>query len=468
MENVQSSNTSEWKHRSYATAETIEALKVRFSNLFLQVRFLGYSHTMDDYDQRKLRIFNQINFFQLVAGLLIPILGMLLHTRVPVAMWLVACGPAFVSLAILTLNSFRRYEVSLYAYFILYPLTTCLVYQNGINAGIELTFILVVILSVFFLHDAGFMYFAIGFSMISFFILSVVLKHFTYEIETDAPLIYLLNKMVSLAFIFYGLLLVKKKNTAYQANILSKQKHLTQQNAEIEKQKEELASLNSFKSKLFSIISHDLRSPVYALRNLFQNMQQHNLPAEDVKAVVPDVLKDLNYTTSLMENVLQWAKSQMQADTVNPQALDAAGVVQDVAKLLRLQAEAKNVRINSALVNGVSVMADKDMLHLVLRNLLSNAVKFTPGGGRIEIGLTLHDGFAEFYVQDSGVGISEEALAKIKQKIFYSTAGTASEGGTGLGLMLCHEFLLKNGSRLQIESTVGEGSVFSFALPLAE
>jgi signal transduction histidine kinase len=403
---------------------------------------------------------------------------MLLPGKIPSSAWVIACWPAGVSILVLGLNFFRKYQASLYAYFFLYPLCTCLVYLNGMNPGIDLYFILFVILSVFFLQDVGFMLFAIGFSMISFFILSVVLNHFTYEVEDDSPFIYLLNKIVSLAFIFYGLFLVKRENTIYQFNILTKQKNLSEKNVEIEKQKEEisekakllekqkeeLADLNTFKNKLFSIISHDLKSPMYALRNLFQNMHQYNLPAEEIKEMIPDVLTDLTYTTSLMENLLQWAKSQMQSDAVNAQDVNIFHLVNDVVNLLRLQMEAKDISIQLKAKDDVFVYADIDMIHLVLRNLLSNAIKFTPGKGHIEIGFNDFEEFAEVYVQDSGLGISEENLEKIKQKIFYTTTGTSSETGTGLGLMLCNEFLAKNNSSLKIESTVGKGSLFSFTL----
>lgn len=479
MESVNASDTAQVKYRSSALAETFETIRVRSGQLFMQVKFLGYSHSMDEYEQRKLRIFNQINFFQLLAGLFIPVLGMLLPGKIPMVAWGIACWPAGVSLLALMLNYFRQHDAALYTYFLLYPLCTCFVYLNGMNPGIELHFLLFVILAVFFLHNFGFMLFAIGFSMISFFILSVVLDHFTYEAAKESKVVYLLYKAASLAFIFYGLYLIKNENTIYQANILTKKKHLIEKNTEIEKQKEEisekarllqiqkeeLAELNTFKNKLFSIISHDLKSPMYALRNLFQNMHHYNLPAEDVKEMVPDVLKDLNYTTSLMENLLQWAKSQMQADTVYPQAINIGSLVADVTKLLRLQLEAKRIHTQVSVQDDVFVYADKDMIQLVLRNLLSNAIKFTAEKGRIEIGFNDMGSFVEVYVQDSGIGISAEALAKIKQQIFYTTAGTSSETGTGLGLMLCNEFLSRNGSLLQIESSVGNGSLFSFALP---
>ena len=111
-------------------------------------------------------------------------------------------------------------------------------------------------------------------------------------------------------------------------------------------QKAELTELNSLKTKLFSVISHDLKSPMYALRTLFRNMHQENMPPEEMKALVPDVLMDLNYTIGLMENLLQWSKTQMQSSSVHPEELDICKMIIDVSHLLRLQAEAKQIYID--------------------------------------------------------------------------------------------------------------------------
>ena len=230
-------------------------------------------------------------------------------------------------------------------------------------------------------------------------------------------------------------------------------------------QKEELTELNSLKSKLFSVIAHDLKSPMYALRNLFRNMHQQNLPADEIKVLVPDVLMDLNYTIGLMENLLQWSKTQMESNQVRPEEINISAMIHDVLHLLRLQAEAKQIYIESKNSQAVYVFADKDMVNLVLRNLLSNAIKFTPQQGTIEVGVNDTNAFVEIYVQDSGMGISKEALQKINENNFYTTKGTASESGTGLGLMLCKEFLAKNGGQMHIESETGKGSIFSFTLP---
>jgi two-component system, sensor histidine kinase and response regulator len=156
----------------------------------------------------------------------------------------------------------------------------------------------------------------------------------------------------------------------------------------------------------------------------------------------------------------------MQADKIRPEELDVTQMIKNVVQLLRLQAEAKQVHIKSKLKSPVYVYADKDMINLVLRNLISNAIKFTPEKGKIEVGINDLSTFAEIYVQDTGIGISREALQKINDKNFYSTKGTASESGTGLGLLLVRDFLARNGGQMFIESEPGKGSVFSFTLPI--
>jgi two-component system sensor histidine kinase/response regulator len=234
----------------------------------------------------------------------------------------------------------------------------------------------------------------------------------------------------------------------------------------LEKQAERLSAANAVKNKLFSVVAHDLKTPMYALRNLFQNVQQFDMPAQEVKDMVPDIMNDLNYTTGLMENLLQWAKSQMQANIVQKEPLDIAKLANDVLQLLRLQARTKNITIENRIVSSGCVVADKDMVHLVLRNLVSNAIKFTPANGKIVIGINEMASYAEVFVQDFGIGISTEAMNKIRQNNYYTTKGTTEESGTGLGLMLCKEFIMKNDGHLYIESEPGKGSIFSFTLPV--
>ena len=470
------------KLKPFEPAQTLENLRFKILQLLTKIKSIGLVTTMDDYEKRKLGIFNKLNFLQLLTGIIIPVTGFFRVETLPFGVWAMACLPALASIIILYLNYQRKYEVALLSYFILYPFLTCIVYLNGINPGVELLFIFYGILSVFFLKDIGYMLFSIAWSMINFFILAVVLKNFRYHIELiDRPL-FMLNQLLAIGFIFYGLYLIKKENSGYQFSILRKNRALYKTNLEIQKRNKEIAEkaallkkqaaelseLNSLKNKLFSVISHDLKAPMYALRNLFNDTQKYNVPAENLKKMMPEVVKDLNYTVGLMENLLQWAKSQMHAEAVKTGVVDVTKLITEVMQLLRLQAEAKKIYIEPKITTPVFVTADKDMINLVLRNLISNAIKFTPENGHIAIGATELSSFVEVYVQDTGLGLSSEALEKINGNDFYTTKGTASESGTGLGLMLCKDFLNRNGGQMHIESEIGKGSTFSFTLPRPE
>ncbi|MCR6721232.1 MAG: HAMP domain-containing histidine kinase [Chitinophagaceae bacterium] len=175
----------------------------------------------------------------------------------------------------------------------------------------------------------------------------------------------------------------------------------------------------------------------------------------------------MNDTVGLMENLLQWSKSQMQSDASYIAEVDMNELVHDVANVLHLQAGTKKIEIKIHLPHSVIALADADMIHLVLRNLLSNAIKFTAPGGQVVIGAQPLDTHAEIYVKDFGNGIEPSVLAKIESGEFHTSFGTSQEQGTGLGLLLCREFLAKNNSQLRIETAEGKGSTFSFLLPQA-
>jgi signal transduction histidine kinase len=432
-----------------------------------RIKAIGSSMAMDDYEKRKLGIFNQLNFFQLITGIIIPIAGAIGNRHFPLVAWIVALLPALISVVVLILNARRKHDLALITYFVLYPIATSIVYIWGINMGVELSFILYGILGVFFIQDISQMIFALGLSMVSYFVLAVVCQNYTWQLATANLFFYLFNQLLAIVFIFYGLFLIKKENTGYQQSILAQKEEITASGRLLQQQTDELTQINAFKNRLFSIIAHDLKSPVYALRNLFRNMQQYDLPADEIKAMVPEVVSELTYTTSLMENLLHWARSQMQADSVKPQMIDVYDLMTEVIRLLRLQAEAKNINVTGNVDPSVVAFADKDMVNLILRNILSNAIKYTPEKGNIEVGARrTHTGVAIF-VKDTGMGIAPEALQKIQQYNFYSTKGTAGEAGTGLGLMLCKEFVARNGGTMLIESLPGKGSVFTFTLPAA-
>ena len=440
---------------------------------------IGYSASLGSYEKRKLGIFNFMNFVGLVTGVILPVAGLFNNEHLPALVWIAACSPALISLIVLYTNSRQQYELARIFFFTLYPVMTSLVYALRIDVGIEFFFVLYGVLSVFFLQRIYNIIFSFTLSMACYLLVCTIWKNYDYNLEKAHYYFYIFNHVLPIFFIFYGLLLIKNENTRYQEQmrdknwqlrrsnlkILRQKADITGKSALLEEQTQQLTELNSLKNKLFSVIAHDLKAPLYALRNLFRNVQIYNLPGEEIKMLVPEVVNELTYTTGLMENMLQWAKSQMQAESVKLQLLDVAGIAREVLQLLRLQAEAKNIYISSTIEQPIFVYADKDMINLVMRNLLSNAIKFTPIDGSICVEARDLRSCIEISVQDTGTGISQEGLQRLNAENYYSTRGTGGEAGTGLGLMLCKEFLSKNGGRMNIQSTPGKGSIFSFTLP---
>jgi len=452
--------------------ERIESLSQKSHHFLDEIKSLGFTRQMDELEKGKLSVFNQLNFFQFITGIVVPLLCFFGNNKFPVAAFFVASLPAWVSLIVLYLNFYYRYEAGMITYFILYPLVTSIVYMSGMNLGVELYFILNGILAVFFLPLISQLLFSVGLSMVSYFVLVVVNKEYNYQLHMTNFFLYLFNQVTAIVFIFYTLFLIKKESNLYQFGILATNKALVEKNEKIEKQKaeieqkaKELDELNSLKNKLFSVISHDMKTPMYALRNLFRSMQQMDMSGKEIKAIIPDVVNDLNYTTGLMENLLHWVKNQMHSARVFPDELDLGEVTDEAIHIHQLQAATKKITVIPQVEGSARVVADRDMITLVFRNLLSNAIKYTPERGSIIIRLIHEPPCCRVCVIDTGIGMDQDTLARIRENSYYSTDGTASESGTGLGLMLCRDFLAKNGGKLLIESEPGKGSVFSFTLP---
>lgn len=447
--------------------------------LYWKIRLLGDSPALDEYEKRKLAIFNILNCMGILNGIVIPVAGLFNNDKLPALAWVVAISPAVISsIALMTIRR-RKYEQSKMIYFIFYPLLTALAYATNIDVGIELFFFVYAVLAVFLLQRIINAIVSFFFSVLLYFAVFVVWNDYETQLAIVNPGFYLFNHVLAALFIFCSLYLFKTENNAYLGRLENNNKELERKNFEIgeqkaaialqvgllEKQTMELQELDGLKNKLFSVIAHDLKTPMYALRNLFRNIQHYDLPGEEIKLMIPDVVTDLNYTTGLMENLLQWAKSQMQSDSMRKQTLDLNELIREVIQLLRLQADAKKLYIENKLDEPVYIYADKEMVNLVLRNLLSNAIKFTPEKGTVFLGANETDGFVEVFVQDTGTGMSDEVLRKINTNNYFTTKGTSNESGTGLGLMLCKDFLAKNGGKMFVESEPGKGSVFSFTLP---
>ncbi|MCX6287560.1 MAG: HAMP domain-containing sensor histidine kinase [Bacteroidetes bacterium] len=244
---------------------------------------------------------------------------------------------------------------------------------------------------------------------------------------------------------------------------------LENENYSVEQAKK-LKELNAMKDKFFSIIGHDLRSPlstILGFLELLSNAEADFSPGAREK-VFQKMSSLVRKTYELLENLLEWARLQTQGNEINPSVFNLAKIVRETVDLIRPSAEAKDIEIGNLLTGPMQVFADKDSVRSVLRNLITNAVKFTNVNGNIEISAKAEQNFAWIYVKDNGVGISDSSLPKLfRIDSGFSTAGTAKEKGTGLGLILCRELIERNKGSIGVESKQEQGSTFWFTLPLA-
>ena len=232
---------------------------------------------------------------------------------------------------------------------------------------------------------------------------------------------------------------------------------------------EELQRTIAGRDKLYSVIAHDLRSPMGSIKMVL-NMLILNLPAEKIGTEMYELLTMANQTTedvfSLLDNLLKWTKSQIGKLNVVYQDVDLVEVTDSVIEIFSMVASLKKIKIREMKPEKMMVNADIDMLKTVVRNLLSNAIKFSKENSEVLVKMEEVDGMAVVSVQDHGCGISEEGQKKLLHTdTHFSTFGTNNEEGSGLGLLLCKDFVVKNGGKLWFTSKEGVGSVFSFSIP---
>lgn len=239
------------------------------------------------------------------------------------------------------------------------------------------------------------------------------------------------------------------------------------------RQTEELRETINARDKMYSVIAHDLRSPLGSIKMML-NMLLVSVTPDNVGEELFEMLKMANKSTedtfSLLDNLLKWTKSQVGRLNVVFQPSDAVEMTRSVVDIFEKMAELKQVRLLLNAPEASPCYADRDMIKSVLRNLLSNALKFSNPGGTITV--SIQDGMGDdadkvlVSVADTGCGIKEEDQGKLlKIDTHFSTFGTSNEEGSGLGLLLCQDFVVKNGGRLWFTSTYGVGTTFFFSIP---
>lgn len=223
---------------------------------------------------------------------------------------------------------------------------------------------------------------------------------------------------------------------------------------------------NVEKDKLMSIISHDLRSPLVNIKNYLTLLNDNLVAPNDKAAIEKDLLKSTDNALEMLSNLLLWSKSQMDGPSVQLKEVDLLSALAKTLEMERTLALNKNISLSYHIPSPMLVIADIDMLQLVVRNLISNAIKFTPFGGKIELSVALIGNQCKLSVNDNGSGISEDKKPEIFSMKATPAYGTANEKGVGLGLLLCKEFIERQGGSIGFKSEANEGSTFFIFIPM--
>jgi signal transduction histidine kinase len=312
------------------------------------------------------------------------------------------------------------------------------------------------------------------------FILNVVLLLFMHGIEYYYPklvpntypdrLSRLIDVTVAYLFtvvtMYYTIKYIRNNYDFERLQVEEKRRDIENQHQHILAQNEQLEHLNTEKNKLMSIIAHDLRGPLSNIQNYLELVSEYGLDKEEREVVEGDLLKVTQSTLNMLSKLLVWSKSQMDGVTVKLSDLNLNDTLKNTLEMERIMALKKDIGLTYAIDETISVVADSDMLQLVMRNLVSNAIKFTPPGGRVDVSTKKINNECRISIADNGRGIPFEQQADIFSLKARSTFGTSNEKGVGLGLILCKEFTDQQGGRISFDSTPGRGSTFFVFMPM--
>ncbi len=237
-------------------------------------------------------------------------------------------------------------------------------------------------------------------------------------------------------------------------------------NEEISQQKDLLEQSNAEKNKLLSIISHDMRAPFTNIQGYLHLLTQVEIDSKERQEAEKELLHATDQTIEMLSNLLNWSRSQMEGAVINLVEADLHTIIHNTLEIQKTLAAQKQIELSYQVNNSIKVLADANMLQLVVRNIVNNAIKFTPKGGMINIETQVLADACKIIVTDNGTGIDPDKKQSLFSMTSGSTFGTNNEKGVGLGLPLCKEFMERQGGHIDFESTQGKGSSFYISIPL--
>ncbi|RYY36832.1 MAG: HAMP domain-containing histidine kinase [Sphingobacteriaceae bacterium] len=404
------------------------------------------------------RIFHAVGIVTLVALFLNIFLNYFIGVE-PLS-WLMTVGVMFVGTAYYYSRFKDRFNISIVLYNVLCNLLIIVnyTYNSGVDGPTLLIFMLSCFINISVVPKKQYRYW------ISFNIAIVIgLLLYQYFFTEQIPYTYpnKTSRYIDVMYTYIVVVAIISLITTYIRHSYNVERD------RVELKANELEQANVTKNKLFSILAHDLRSPLSSIQNYLEILDEYRLDEEERLSINKDLLKTTQNTQQMLSNLLMWTKSQMEGVTVNLAAVRLHDVLDATLQVQKNVAHEKGIQLVNNLKSTSPVIADPDMLQLIVRNLVNNAIKFTNPGGEIIINSDLCDGNeCRISIRDNGIGILPEKQQEMFSLKANSTFGTKNEKGVGLGLRLCKEFTELQNGRIWFESIAGEGTSFYLSLKI--
>lgn len=435
-------------------------------SLWQKIGLLGLTPDLTPYEKTKGLVFNYVNFF----GLCVSILRLLYLLFISPKAYtdfeiLVNTLPTVACTAMVVMMYYRKYAVTIYFSFLVLPALLFCIFLVIHDRGVLFYLIPYMVYPFFFLNRKR--------KIIPAFVLAAAFLMISFIVETkqhnnanDHDLyLELISFIGSMGLTFLTLYSIKDQLWHYREKIKKQKSEIEERNELLAAQATRLEETNKIKDKVFSIISHDLNTPIQGLQLLFEHEGNPEEMIASLVEVLPELKNELRKTSDLFENLLYWAKMQIREAEVVTEQMDVGELASRIKSSLNDKAKKKGVRIENEL-SETKIYGDKYILEIVLRNLVSNAIKFSGNEDKITIKGVQEKNAYVLKVTDTGVGMNEESIKKINSNSFYTSYGTQNEKGTGLGLIICRELIEKCSGYINIESAPGKGTAVSVYLPV--
>ncbi len=416
---------------------------------FLQA---GMSPNLKPYERKRVLVFNICNLGGFVIDLIRVgyLAGSKSNTYTPIALFVNALPILLCAIMAFFMNK-QLYKQALTFSFTAFPPVLVIMGLYTNDGSIEIYLLLYMMFTFFFLHKISYILASFSWVLVCF-----IVVHFCYNSVFVPPYAHdgtltIINYVAGLIFIFLTMYFIK-----FQVWNFEKSLH---------KKKEDLKKLNAVKDKVFSVISHDLRTPVNSIVMMLRALEEETMTMDDFYNHLPLLRSSMEQTNDMLGNLLAWSRTQIKQEGVNAKPISVKMLAKHTIRFLERPAAEKNIYLINEISSDLYAFADEGSAEIILRNLMANAIKFTASGGVIKVKAQLQGKYVSIIVEDNGIGIPKDKQPLLFGDVYYSSKGTNKESGTGLGLLICRELVEKNGGHLLFESTPGNGSIFSFSLP---